>query len=190
MMTEHSARALKFHEKFLLVAAGLAALATPVFGQAAAPAKQDATVKAPAYEVVSVKPSKPCLGMSMSSSPGRLSDRCVTLWGLMFNAYGLRPNDSRTPGLPGWAHAAQFDIEAKMDDDTAATLQKLPREEQQKQRDLMLQSILADRFKLKIHHEIKEGPIYALVIAKGGFQTERMAYGPDPAWIRLGLRTD
>jgi uncharacterized protein (TIGR03435 family) len=34
----------------------------------------------------------------------------------------------------------------------------------------MLQAILADRFKLKVHRESKELSLYALVIAKGGFK--------------------
>jgi uncharacterized protein (TIGR03435 family) len=34
----------------------------------------------------------------------------------------------------------------------------------------MLQALLADRFKLKIHHETKEQAVYALVVAKGGFK--------------------
>lgn len=33
---------------------------------------------------------------------------------------------------------------------------------------LMLRSLLEDRFKLKVHRETKEGPVYALVLAKGG----------------------
>ena len=33
---------------------------------------------------------------------------------------------------------------------------------------LMLQSLLEDRFQLKLHHENREGPVYELVIAKGG----------------------
>jgi uncharacterized protein (TIGR03435 family) len=32
----------------------------------------------------------------------------------------------------------------------------------------MLQALLEDRFKLKIHREISEGPVYALTVAKGG----------------------
>ncbi len=34
--------------------------------------------------------------------------------------------------------------------------------------DLMLQALLADRFKLKVHHETKELPVYALTVAKNG----------------------
>ena len=72
------------------------------------------------------------------------------------------------PGIAGWATSDQFDVEAKMDSDTLAALQKLPREQFSDQRDRMLQAILVDRFKLKIHHETREQPIYVLEIAKGG----------------------
>ena len=45
---------------------------------------------------------------------------------------------------------------------------KLSPDEQGQQLRLMLQSMLADRFKLALHHETKELPIYALVVAKNG----------------------
>lgn len=158
--------------KFLSTATLLfisAALATPALSQSSSSSPQAAPNKSLVYDVVSVKPSQPgCPGMQMSFSPGRIAHRCVTLWGLMFNAYDLRPNDTNTPGLPGWALTAQFDIDAKTDDDTTATLQKLPAEEREKQLQLMLQAILADRFKLRVHTETRDRPIYALVIAKGG----------------------
>src|ERR1035441_1739701 len=35
-------------------------------------------------------------------------------------------------------------------------------------RQLMLQALLAERFKLKVHSETKPGPVYELVVAKGG----------------------
>ena len=35
----------------------------------------------------------------------------------------------------------------------------------------MLQSLLADRFKLVVHREMKEMPVYALVVGKGGPKT-------------------
>jgi uncharacterized protein (TIGR03435 family) len=41
-------------------------------------------------------------------------------------------------------------------------------EERMKQMNLMMQSLLEDRFQLKFHRETKEMPIYALTIAKGG----------------------
>ncbi len=85
------------------------------------------------------------------------------------NAYGLKMPDMIS-GLPGWADSAAFDIEAKMDAETMAALKAMPKEQADEQRRLMMQAMLADRFKLKVHHETKELPIYSLVIAKGGFK--------------------
>ena len=59
--------------------------------------------------------------------------------------------------LPKWALADRFDIEAK----TAGNPDEAEME-------LMVQSLLADRFKLAVHTETKEGPIFALEMVKPG----------------------
>jgi uncharacterized protein (TIGR03435 family) len=59
--------------------------------------------------------------------------------------------------LPKWATADKYDIQARAGGN--------PTREQMQ---LMMQSLLADRFKLAVHTETKEGPIYALVLAKPG----------------------
>ena len=41
----------------------------------------------------------------------------------------------------------------------------------------MLQSLLEDRLKLKIHFETREIPVYNLVVAKGGFKLQPMKDG-------------
>ena len=41
----------------------------------------------------------------------------------------------------------------------------------------MLQTLLEDRFKLKIHHETREVPAYALTVAKGGLKLHRFQEG-------------
>jgi uncharacterized protein (TIGR03435 family) len=58
--------------------------------------------------------------------------------------------------LPPWA-GGRFDIEARAEGN--------PTRDQMR---LMMQSLLADRFKLVVHHETKQGPIYALVLARPG----------------------
>ena len=105
--------------------------------------------------------------MSLSSPPGRFSAWCVSVWQLIYNAYDARFIDEPA-GLPAWAKSVPFDVQAKMDDVTTLALQKLSRDEENKQRQLMLQSLLADRFKLRVHNETREQPIYDLVVAKGG----------------------
>jgi uncharacterized protein (TIGR03435 family) len=159
---------LKSTVKTLLLISVLSFLTVLAVGQTNSPAPQSAA-KSPAYEVVSVKPAKPdCPGMSISMAPGRFMARCITPWGLLYNAYEVRFLNEYPPGLPDWADKAKFDVDAKMDEDAAAGLIKLTQEERGKRSDRMLQSLLADRFNLRVHYESRELPIYALVAAKGG----------------------
>jgi uncharacterized protein (TIGR03435 family) len=85
------------------------------------------------------------------------------------NAYDIIM-DSQIVGLPGWAGTEPYDIEAKADADTAEAWKTLTFKERWKQEQPMLQSLLADRCKLKVHHETRDLPVYDLVIAKGGLK--------------------
>jgi len=60
-------------------------------------------------------------------------------------------------GGPDWLNSESYDIEAKAD--RAYSLDDLH---------VMFQNLLADRFNLKFHKEVREGPVYALVMAKSG----------------------
>lgn len=156
--------------------------AVRVSGQSNSPAPHGASPKAPAFDVVSVRPAKPnCPGMSLSGPPGRYSARCVTLWALIYNAYEVRSFHDYPPGLPSWADKDTFDIEAKADDDTTAAMEKLPGRDQAREGREMLQSILVDRFQLRIHYESKPQPVYDLVLAKGGAKLK-----PLPADLKPG----
>lgn len=135
----------------------------------ASTAAQSAPALATAYEVISVKPAKPgCPGMSFGGSPGRISAQCITLWGLIYNAYDVRSFQDHPPGLPKWADSALFDVDAKVDDQTTIALKNLPGEALEKQIQIMRQSLLADRFHLRVHYESRVEPIYELVAAKDG----------------------
>jgi len=160
-MRKMSAFALGMSMTFFLLNSVLAIAQSGIRGQL------DAVAKPPAYDVVSIKPTDPQAhawwhrltadGLSMN----------VTLKSLIFIAYSIQ-TDNQISGLPEWAATTQFDVEAKMDADTAAALAKLHRDEQDYQRQAMLQALLADRFGLTVHHETRELPVYALAIAKGG----------------------
>src|SRR5208283_6231569 len=99
----------------------------------------------------------------------RFSAHCTTLLGLLMNAYPIKPN-VQIPGMPGWGNSSLFDVEAKADDQEAAAAEKLTRKTDENRGQLMLQALLADRLKLRAHHETREGSIYQLVVAKGGFK--------------------
>jgi len=170
MIAERVMCILGFHGRAPSLAFGLIALAMPVFGQAGTPAAQDSGGTIPAFTVAAIRPDKSGYGSWQGGpAPYGYSAKNVPVAELISFAYGLRCPDQLL-GLPGWADAERFDVEAKMDEDDAAAFQKLSGQQQREKAALMLRPLLADRFKLKLHHETRELPVYALVVAKGGFK--------------------
>jgi len=141
------------------LAAVLALAASVLHGQGAA--KKPLT-----YDVVSVKASSPdARGMAWGPTPDGVKMVNVSFVSIMEDAYGLdNANDDQVIGLPQWTKDAHFDLQAKVAPEDAAAFNALTDEE----KDAMLRAALEDRFKLKAHHEVKQLPIYALVVAKGG----------------------
>jgi uncharacterized protein (TIGR03435 family) len=128
-----------------------------MLGSASHPAAQSPA--APAFEVASVKPSNPDVagprGMPVG---GRFNASNLTLRELVLRAYELF--DSQLDGGPDWQRSRRFDIQAKAKDPVAGMTAMLP----------MLKTLLAERFKLKVHTERREMPIYALVVARNDGQ--------------------
>jgi uncharacterized protein (TIGR03435 family) len=147
------------------IALTLASFAMPAFGQAAAQSAAPG-FKVPVYEVVSVHENKADDGnISFNGTPSGIRLSGVPLVELLKDAYGLRySTDEQVIGLPAWAKAKRWDIDAKVGEDDVAAYRKLTRE----QRDEMMQALLEDRFKLKAHRETTEGPVYDLVVGKHG----------------------
>ncbi len=166
---------------FVLLAASLLALAARAQSASPAPQSTDATAKAPAFDVISIRPNKDNAQMSGNgtfrmrtvsrTTPDGFSASNVTLKTLLTSAYGVKYD--RISGGPGWTDSDHFDIEAKVVAADGATPHPLTRE----QSNLMLRSLLADRFKLVVHNETKELPIYELVIAKGGSKLQEAKPG-------------
>jgi uncharacterized protein (TIGR03435 family) len=75
-----------------------------------------------------------------------------------------------------WLDSAQYEIIAKMDESKEKESINRPESPQRDAQRLYrerLQSLLADRFKLKVHFETQEMRVYALVAGKDGFKLER-----------------
>jgi uncharacterized protein (TIGR03435 family) len=112
----------------------------------------------PAFEVVSIKsappPTGPRVRIGVNQDKGRLTMSNVSLSMVVLQAYKLKQQQLVAPD---WMESARFDIVAKLPE--GATPDQVP---------AMLQTMLADRFKIKIHKESKVLPIYAMVVAKGG----------------------
>ena len=94
-----------------------------------------------------------------SPTGGLLSATNVPLLQYMVFAYKLTPNQVQSvlSSLPKWATTNRYDIQARVAGNPAKD-----------QFRLMMQALLADRFKLAIHYEIKQQPIFALVLDKPG----------------------
>jgi bla regulator protein blaR1 len=145
--------------------------------QARAQSSPTAGAPSPAFEVASIKPNKSGDGLTrLMLVPDGLSANGIAVKGLIGFAYNVK--DFQMSGGPGWIESEKYDIEAKMDEATITALKQLPPEQAIEQRRLMVRSLLAERFKLKVSHSSKEVPIYALVVAKNGPKFTKSADAP------------
>jgi bla regulator protein BlaR1 len=192
IMTQRVTSNLGPGRKLLLAAAGVAAVAGPiVFGLMNAPqsrAESPAAVSpAPAFEVASVKPNKSSDrgGRIMFGPGGRFVATNISVKGLIHIAYGVQ--DFQISGGPPWLGSDRYDIEAKAEGPSEGDIRNMSEEQRKLEMDrrrLMLQALLAERFKLTLHKESKEAPIYALVVAKNGpklKEATREELAPPPA---------
>jgi uncharacterized protein (TIGR03435 family) len=117
-----------------------------------------------AFEVATIRPAAPInpaaatsgqLRVGMSVDGARVDIRFFSLADLVRTAYKIKPH--QLVGLENTMASDRFDIQAKMPD--GATKEQVPE---------MLQGLLADRFKVKVHRDSKEQSVYALVVGKGG----------------------
>ena len=152
-----------------------------------------ASGRLPSFEVVTIRPWRPPLtppppppsegiGVPNPALPdkiapinpgGQTTDRVHSILSarlLIAFAYNVPFGFERirVVGGPDWLGSDDYEIQAKIEDSLYAAMQKMNPAQQREQVNLMEQSLLADRFKLKVHFETREMPMYALVIAKGG----------------------
>ncbi len=167
-MTEHVYAPRKSPLQLLLTAAGLAAMALPVLGQSTAPAPPGASAGPPAYEVVSIRPNNSGSSSSGDRVNGGLfsakNEPLVQLISMAYHRFtasdqGIVLSD-QIKRLPGWAYSEPFNVEAKMDADAAASVQNLPLMQLMQRHQPLLRAALAERFQLRTHYEIREGPVY------------------------------
>lgn len=162
---------MKINRRFVELIAPVALLALCIAGReglaqaalapvSAAHIAQTATAKPILFEVVSVRLHKPG---TPNYGPGFTDD------GLTENGMGVRQLmeyfgvSSPVQGLPEWS-MVEYDIHAKVAEEDVAAWKTLPRN----QKNLAVQAMMADRFKLKFHRETRQVSAYALVVAKGG----------------------
>ena len=173
IMIKRAEPQMLFVGKLLLVVAASSAL--PSLAQtpapqptAAAPAAIAPSAAPLAFEVSTVKQNKSgSSGASSNSRDGRFTASNTTLKSvLQYQAYGIP--ESRILGGPPWIGSQRFDIEATTDSAVLDRLHALSRDQRRIETRAMFQQLLADRFKLAVHWETRDLPIYALVVEKKG----------------------
>ena len=138
------------------------------FGQAAPPRLE--------FEVASIKPTADAaLGATAQVNIGVHIDgaqiRCNYLSVADYIRIAYKVKNYQVTG-PDWIDGARFDIAAKLP--AGATRDQVPE---------MLQSLLADRFGLKLHRDKKEFPVYALVVGKNGVRMKESPVDADEAGV-------
>jgi len=119
------------------------------------------------YSVASIKENKSGDSSVWLRAPGgELHVTNATVWFFLKYAYQLQ--DEQIYGAPNWLKSERFDIQAEADGTELTVLDRLNPRDQSHARHQMIQSLLANRFQLKVHEESKVLPVYELVIAKGG----------------------
>ena len=160
------------------VAAGAIVLVMSPLRMVAAPqaAAQSALRNIPKWDAVSIKrctdPAAVPLerrGPGDVQTPDRLFFGCVTLSQYAGIAYISWPDGrstynltTKSEGFPDWASSEKYTIEAKAEGSPGQGMMKGP----------MLQALLEDRFRLKVHEQTREGKVYILSVAKSGPKME------------------
>lgn len=150
------------------LAIGLALTVGGLFGQAPAPAL--------AFEVATVRPAPPITDLiqqlqsgkakiGMTVDGARVDMGFSSLADLIRIAYDVKPYQVQGPD---WMAQQRFEIQAKIPE--GVSQDKVPE---------MLKALLAERFKLTIHHDKKELPVYALIVGKNGAKLKESSTDPD-----------
>lgn len=157
--------------RWLLITAAMVAV-PGAFAQANNSAA-GAQPKAPAYDVVTIKPNNSGSGSSRNSTTDyNFTATNVSLMMLLAGAYDIKQDDLIS-GITAPLKSARFDIQAKITDPDADGIKHTSAE----QRTAMLQTLLAQYFQLKVHTETRVLPVYELVVMPGGIKFKELAPG-------------
>jgi bla regulator protein BlaR1 len=144
-----------------------------------------ATTVGPKFEIASIKPNHNAdMRAGIGLPAGRftatnLTARILIAWAYSGDHHGMNMlSDDQIAGGPNWINSERFDIDAKVGDSFIQDEKNLPTDQWTNKVRLMLQSLLAERFNLKVSHQTKELPMYALVVAKSGSKLVKSAVSP------------
>ena len=124
-----------------------------------------------AFDVVSIKPQKIDIrqmivhvGYEAHSSRFYATGEPVLV--LISVAYGVRYD--QILNVPGWAKDRLFEVRAQGDEEADKMLANMNEADAARTKQMMLQAMLADRFRLTVHRSVREAKIFALIVAPHG----------------------
>lgn len=130
-------------------------------------AQQAAAGQHSAFDVASIHLSAPSRDghhhIYNDPSVSRFRTVNVSVRDLIQFAYAIPA--SQIVGGPDWLGSTMFDVDAKSDSAVDSELHAMPSDQARREKQLMVQSLLAERFGLRTHEEIRELPVFALVVA-------------------------
>lgn len=132
----------------------------------------------PVFEAASIRVRQGAPQWKFEISGTRLMIESYTLFGLLKEAYDLQNYEVQTTGAPALmlSNDVLYDISAKAEGDGTPTRDQFRQ---------MLQALLVDRFKLKVHRDPVETPVYALIVGKGGPKFKPSSPDADPTvWVK------
>ena len=130
----------------------------------------------PSYDVATIKPFVPVTApngmMMLGGSTVRQYIRNA------FSPASTQIASSQVIGGPDWIDKEKLDIKGKPVPDLEVAMKNMTNEERTAQNRSMQQSLLAERFHLKVHFEVREMPVYILTPAKGGLKIKAVDAPP------------
>jgi bla regulator protein blaR1 len=160
IMINRDTNKLNFGKKAALAAAGIVAVTVPLaVGQSQTPGVE----KRREFEVASIRRANDDGDHDSNRDNAIFRTHNLSLKRLISQAYGI--DLRQIYGGPNWVDSDSYDINARIAGDAA----RLTGNEVSQ----MIQSLLADRFKLVIHRETRQISGYELVVAKKGARMER-----------------
>jgi uncharacterized protein (TIGR03435 family) len=144
----------------------------------------DAILPGATYDIATIRPTEPSEMGSVRSLPsGEFISIGMPMKNTVSNAYGRFGFEIL--GGPSWFESDKYDIDAKPDSALGERLQKLTWGQREEVQGHMLQALLVDRFKLKVHEDTRQLPIFALVVGKGGPKLQQAKAG-EPYRMTVG----
>jgi uncharacterized protein (TIGR03435 family) len=118
---------------------------------------------------------------------GQFVDPRITLWSMIAFAYTVPNASMALVGLPKWAEDESYAVAAKAAPSESALSPAANREQVR----LMMRSMLAERFHLKVHTEVRQERVLRMQVAKGGIKLREVdppvpPTGPGPVNAAVG----